>query len=60
MMNRTAIMGVLLAIVLPLSGYYIVKHYSDKSVHMPRRYFYDSVATKEKMVKYLPIQFGIP
>ena len=47
-MNRTAILGLLLAIVLPLTGYYIVKHYSDSAVHMPRRYFYDSVAVKEK------------
>ena len=41
-------MGLLLAIVLPLVGYYLVKYYSDRAVHMPRRYFYDSVAVIEK------------
>ena len=47
-MNRTAILGLLLAIVLPLTGYFIVKSYSDNNVHMPGRYFYDSVAVIEK------------
>lgn len=47
-MNKKAILGLLLAIVLPLTGYYLVKYYSDKAVHMPRRYFYDSVEVKEK------------
>jgi len=47
-MNRTAILGLLLAIVLPLTGYFIVKSYSDNNVHMPSRYFYDSVAVIEK------------
>jgi protein SCO1 len=47
-MNRTAIKGLLLAIILPLTGYFIVKQYSDSAVHMPGRYFYDSVAVTEK------------
>ena len=47
-MNKKAILGLLLAIVLPLTGYYLVKYYSDRAVHMPRRYFYDSVAVIEK------------
>ncbi len=47
-MNKKAILGLLLAIVLPLVGYYLVKYYSDRAVHMPRRYFYDSVAVIEK------------
>lgn len=47
-MNKKAILGLLLAIVLPLTGYYIVKYYSDRAVHLPRRYFYDSVAVIEK------------
>lgn len=50
-MNIRAILGVLLAIVLPFTGYYMVKYYSEKAVHMPRRYFYDSVATIEKSGK---------
>lgn len=47
-MNKTAIKGILLAIVLPLTGYYMVKYYSRNAVEMPARYFYDSVATVEK------------
>lgn len=47
-MNKKAIFGLVLAILLPLTGYYMVKFYSDQAVHMPRRYFYDSVAVIEK------------
>lgn len=47
-MNKKAILGLMLAIVLPFTGYYMVKYYSEKAVHMPRRYFYDSVAVIEK------------
>ena len=50
-MNRSAILGLLLATVLPVAGYFIVKNYSDKAVHMPRRYFYDSVTVVEKKGK---------
>ncbi|MEO5892716.1 MAG: SCO family protein [Ferruginibacter sp.] len=42
-MNKKAILGLMLAIVMPMTGYYMVKYYSDQAVHMPRRYFYDSV-----------------
>ena len=47
-MNRRAILGLMLAIILPMTGYLLVKYYSDANVHMPRRYFFDSVATTEK------------
>jgi len=47
-MNKKAIMGILLAIVLPLTGYYMVKYYSEAATQMPRRYFFDSVTTVEK------------
>ena len=35
----------MLAILLPLSGYWIVKYYSKDAVHVPRHYFYDSITT---------------
>ncbi|UEG50690.1 SCO family protein [Ferruginibacter lapsinanis] len=44
-MNKRAILGVLLAMVLPFTGYFLVKYYSEAAVDMPHRYFYDSVAT---------------
>lgn len=47
-MNKKALLGLLLAMILPTIAYFIVKHYSEKAVHMPRRYFYDSVVVIEK------------
>lgn len=47
-MNKRALLGILLATVLPLAGYLAVKYYSEDAVHMPQRYFYDSVDTLKK------------
>ena len=47
-MNRKAILGLMLAILLPLTGYYMVKFFSSDAIHMPRRYFFDSVAIVNK------------
>lgn len=47
-MNKKAILGILLAIVMPFTGYWLVKYYSEKAVHIPQRYFYDSVTVIEK------------
>jgi protein SCO1/2 len=47
-MNKNAIMGLMLAILLPLTGYYLVKFYSSDAIHMPHRYFFDSVSVVEK------------
>lgn len=47
-MSKRAILGVLLATVLPFTGYFAVKYYSEKAVQMPLRYFYDSVDTIKK------------
>ena len=38
----------MLWIVMPFTGYYMVKYYSEKAVHIPGMYFYDSVAVLEK------------
>jgi protein SCO1 len=39
----------MLAIVFPFAGYFIVKYYGENAVHMPARYFLpDSVVVKEK------------
>ena len=37
----------MLAILLPLAGYWLVKYYSKDAVHMPAHYFFDSVTVKE-------------
>ena len=47
-MKKNAILGLLMVIILPLTGYYIVKYLGEQAVHMPPRYFYDSVAVIEK------------
>jgi len=47
-MKKNAIFGLLLTIILPTIAYFIVKHFSERAVSMPRRYFYDSVAVTEK------------
>lgn len=50
-LNKKAIISLVLAILLPLTGYWLVKIYSKDAVHMPGHYFYDSVAVVEKKGK---------
>lgn len=46
-MNKTAILALMLAILMPLGGYLMVKHYSKEAVVMPRKYYIpDSVVTR--------------
>jgi protein SCO1 len=52
-MNRSAILGLLLAVGLPVTAYLIVKYASEGSVDMPRRYFYDSVIDKTEKGKLI-------
>jgi protein SCO1 len=40
------IVTLLLVIIIPLTGYFIVKYVSRDAVHMPPHYFYDDVVTK--------------
>ena len=47
-MNKKALLGLLLAILMPIAGYLAVKMLSKNAVIMPRKYFFDSVATIEK------------
>lgn len=47
-MNKKAVWGLLIAVVLPLGSYFLVKGYSDHVIPMPPRYFADS--TIEKVV----------
>ena len=46
-LNTKAFSALLIAILLPLTGYWILKYYSNEAVHIPPRYFYDSVRTVE-------------
>lgn len=47
-MNKKALYAVLLAILLPLISYYIVRQKSETAVTMPRHYLPDSLVTKTK------------
>ena len=47
-MNKKALYAVLLAILLPLIAYYIVRQKSETAVTMPRHYLPDSVVTVTK------------
>lgn len=48
-MNKKAVLALMLAMVMPFAGYFIVKYYSENAVHMPGRYFTpDSVVVSEK------------
>ncbi|MFZ4772320.1 MAG: SCO family protein [Ferruginibacter sp.] len=48
-MSKKAIYALMIAILLPLTGYYLVKYYSTDAIHMPRKYFEpDSVIVSEK------------
>lgn len=44
-MNKKAALGILLATLMPIMGYLFVKVLSKDAVTMPRKYFFDSVAT---------------
>lgn len=50
-MNKTALLGILLALALPLLGYFIVKNVGSDAVVMPRHYIYDTVITKTEKGK---------
>ena len=52
-MNKRAIVGLMVAIILPFVGYFMVKHYGEAAVQMPHRYFFDRVATTEKNGKII-------
>ena len=50
-LNKKTVFALIIAIALPLSGYWIMKYYSQTAVHMPPHYFYDSIVVKEKRGK---------
>jgi protein SCO1/2 len=50
-MNRKAILALMLAALIPLISYLVVKYYGSDAVKMPQRFFFDSVAVVEKRGK---------
>ncbi|HKO82771.1 MAG TPA: SCO family protein [Chitinophagaceae bacterium] len=45
-MNKKAIYALLIAVVIPVLCYFVVKTYSDSAITMPRHYLADSTITK--------------
>jgi len=50
-LNKTALYAILLAALLPLVCYFVVKGFSDSAIHMPRHYFPDSISTRTERGK---------
>jgi len=42
-LNSKALIGICIALLLPVGSYFIMKHYGDNAVNMPRRYYADTV-----------------
>ncbi|MFN2457164.1 MAG: SCO family protein [Chitinophagaceae bacterium] len=49
--NKSAVYGLLIALLLPFAGYFIIKTVSADAVVMPRHYIYDSVITRTEKGK---------
>jgi len=47
-MNTKKVLALMLAVLLPVISYLLVRYYSNRDVQMPHRYFYDSVNIIEK------------
>ena len=52
-MNTKALYAVMLAMLLPLVSYFLVKRYSESAVSMPRHYLPDSIIVKTKNGKQI-------
>ena len=47
-MKKKAFIALVVAILLPVTGFLLVSYYSKRSIDMPHRYFYDSVNVVNK------------
>lgn len=47
-MSKKAVYAVLVALLIPMAAYFLLKGFSDHSVEMPRHYLPDTVITKTK------------
>ncbi len=45
-MSKKALLALCVAVLIPLVSYFIVKYASDDAINMPKRYFYDTVASR--------------
>lgn len=52
-LSKKALIAIFIALLIPITGYLIMKKASETSINMPRRYFYDTVITREQDGKRL-------
>lgn len=52
-MNKTALLGLSLALLLPIGSYLLLQSFSEKAVDMPRHYLLDTVVTKVEKGKII-------
>ena len=45
-LSKKALIAILIALLIPITGYLIMKKASETSINMPKRYFYDTVITR--------------
>lgn len=45
-MSKKALMALIIAVALPVTGYLLLSYLGHKNIQMPNRYFYDSVIVK--------------
>lgn len=42
-MSKKAILAMMMVVLVPVTAYYLVKYYSERTVNMPHHYFFDDV-----------------
>lgn len=47
-MSQKAWLAFCIAIFLPIAGYLVADHFSQDAIHLPRRYYYDTVIVSKK------------
>ncbi len=52
-MSKKALIAILIALLVPIAGFLIMKKASERAINMPRRYFYDTVISSMKDGKQL-------
>ena len=50
-MNKKSLLSLAIALLLPLSCYFILRYLTDNAIDMPRRYLLDTVVTREEKGK---------
>lgn len=51
--SKKALIAILIALLVPIAGFLIMKKASERAINMPRRYFYDTVISSMKDGKQL-------